>query len=101
MTKGDFPDWLNADGTPKRGIMDERQEGDDRQQERRAEDQHTKDVMKEAIKEATTEWLNKQFLAFGKWTAIGLISIALATVMYMIASFPGFKQALGQALTTR
>lgn len=38
---------------------------------RRAAD---KALVKEAFKEAAKEWLNDQFAAFGKWTAIGIAS---------------------------
>lgn len=38
---------------------------------RREED---KELMKEALKEAAREWLDEQFAAFGKWTAVGIAS---------------------------
>ena len=31
-----------------------------------------KELFKAAIKEAAREWLDEQFRAFGKWTAMGL-----------------------------
>ena len=37
-------------------------------------DDEDKALMKEAIKEASKEWLDTQFAAFGKWTAIGIAS---------------------------
>ena len=38
---------------------------------RRAQD---KELFKEAMKEAGKEWLDEQFKAFGKWSAIGIAS---------------------------
>ena len=70
MIKGEFPHGLNADGTPKRVIMDS--------EEQKEEDQHTKDVVKLAIKEAITEWLNQKFLDFGRWTFLSACAVLLA-----------------------
>ena len=36
------------------------------------------DVLKTAVKEALSEWLDKQFSKFGKWGLAALLSIALA-----------------------
>lgn len=33
-----------------------------------------KEEFKAAVKEAAKEWLQEQFAAFGKWTAIGVAS---------------------------
>lgn len=35
-----------------------------------------REVFKEAIREASKEWLNDQFAAFGKWTAAGIAAAA-------------------------
>jgi hypothetical protein len=34
-----------------------------------------KELFKQAIKEASKEWLDEQFSSFGKWTAIGIGSV--------------------------
>lgn len=51
----------------------EKADNDKRINMRREED---KELFKEAMKEAGKEWLNEQFAAFGKWTALGLLSAA-------------------------
>lgn len=43
-----------------------------------------KELMKEAIKEAANEWLDKQFEAFGKWTAIGITASAFALLVKVL-----------------
>jgi len=40
-----------------------------------------KETLKEALKEAAREWLDEQFKAFGKWTAVGLMSVAFYGVV--------------------
>lgn len=42
-----------------------------------------KEAQKEALKEALQEWLDKQFAQFGKWTLAGLVSAALAGLVYL------------------
>mgnify|MGYP001564683304 CR=1 FL=1 len=43
-----------------------------------------KAIMKQAIKEASKEWLDEQFAAFGKWTAVGVAS-ALFVVLFKVS----------------
>ena len=42
-----------------------------------------KEMEKEAIKEALSEWLDKQFALVGKWTFAGLVAAALAGLVYL------------------
>ena len=48
------------------------------------------DVKKALIKEALQEWLDKQFTMVGKWTVKGLISMAIAGVVYLWLSSHGW-----------
>lgn len=59
------------------------------------EDRHTKDVVKEAIKEALMEWLNEKFLSFGRWTFLSMAAVLLVAIVYTILHLPGFRQAVG------
>jgi hypothetical protein len=43
-----------------------------------------KDVQKEVIKEAISEWLDKQFATLGKWTLGGICSAGLAGLAYWL-----------------
>ena len=60
--------------------METAEEHEKRHHIRREED---KELFKEAMKEAAKEWLQEQFAAFGKWTAVGLLSGAF----YVIVKF--------------
>jgi uncharacterized membrane protein YraQ (UPF0718 family) len=42
-----------------------------------------KDIQKEAVKEALKEWLDEQFIAFGKWSAFGIVAIFFAGLAYI------------------
>jgi hypothetical protein len=42
----------------------------------------TKDEAKEALKEAVNEWLEKQWAIFGKWSAAGVLSLAIAAMAH-------------------
>jgi len=55
-------------------------------------DKLTKEEVKEALKEAIKEWLDKQFLAFGKWSLKALGSVALALALYTYAKIKGWIQ---------
>ena len=50
----------------------------------------TKAEAKAAMKEAMNEWLDKQWASFGKWTAGGLLSLAIAALAYAYFSTHGF-----------
>jgi hypothetical protein len=50
----------------------------------------TKDEAKAAMKEALNEWLDKQWAKFGKWTAGGILSLALAALAYAYSKTHGF-----------
>jgi hypothetical protein len=52
--------------------------------------QLTKDEAKAAMKEALNEWLDKQWAQFGKWTAGGLMSMAIAGLAYAYSKTHGF-----------
>jgi hypothetical protein len=49
-----------------------------------------KELHKEAIKEAINEWLDKQYILFGKWTLRGITSIALGMLLYAYAAAHGW-----------
>lgn len=42
-----------------------------------------KEEWKALVKEALQEWLDRQFATFGKWTMAGLLSAALAGLLYL------------------
>lgn len=50
---------------------------------RRCED---KKLFKEAVKEAAKEWLQDQFAAFGKWSAIGIASATFFLVVKILVT---------------
>lgn len=52
--------------------------------------QLTREEAKAAMKEALTEWLDKQWAQFGKWTAGGLMSLAIAALAYAYSKTHGF-----------
>lgn len=47
---------------------------------------------KEAIKEAISEWLDKQFATLGKWTFGGIASAAVAALGYLILTSQGWHK---------
>ena len=47
---------------------------------------------KEIVKEALKEWLNEQFAAFGKWSFMGLLSLAFAAFTYLWLAEHGFHK---------
>jgi len=49
-----------------------------------------KELHKAAIKEAISEWLDKQFIVLGKWTLKGLSAMGLAALVYMWAAAHGW-----------
>lgn len=51
-----------------------------------------KDVQKEALKEALTEWLDKQFASFGKWALRSIAATAFAIVIYFYLNTPGLHK---------
>ena len=45
-----------------------------------------------AVKEAIDEWLEKQFAAFGRWSAAGIASLIIGFIAYIYFNVPhGFK----------
>lgn len=50
-------------------------------------------ILKEAIKEAAREWMDEQFAAFGRWTAIGIASgvFGLAVQLLVVHDIWPFK----------
>ena len=50
-----------------------------------------KELHKEAIKEAISEWLDKQILLVGRWTLKGLASMALVGMFWLYASAHGWN----------
>lgn len=51
----------------------------------------TPEEQKTLMKEAMTEWLDKKFAEFGKWSAKGLFAMALVGVFYLYLSSHGWK----------
>lgn len=51
---------------------------------RRDED---KELFKEAMKEAGKEWLQEQFAAFGKWTAVGMVSAGFYLIVKLFVVY--------------
>lgn len=43
-----------------------------------------REEFKEAVKEAVREWLDDQFAAFGRWTAIGIASGLFAVIFKIV-----------------
>lgn len=59
----------------------------------------TKQELKQAAKEAISEWLDQQFTAFGKWSATAIAALALCALLYFILKTSGWsavKEALQQ-----
>lgn len=50
------------------------------------------DAMKDAVKEAITEWLDAKFQAVGKFTVNGVLAAGLAALVYFILVYSGWKQ---------
>ena len=53
-----------------------------------------KSEAKEAVKEAITEWMNEKFLTFGKWSMMGIFSMAFAVIVYVFMFTTGWIPAL-------
>lgn len=51
-----------------------------------------KDAQKELIKEAISEWLDKQFIKLGKWTLGGVCSAGLAVIAYLLLTSQGWHK---------
>jgi hypothetical protein len=49
-----------------------------------------KDEQKAVVKEALSEWLDKQFATLGKWTFAGVGSVAVAGLLYAYIRTKGF-----------
>lgn len=50
------------------------------------------DAQKALIKEAISEWLDKQFATLGKWTMGGICSMGLAALTYWFLSSQGWHK---------
>jgi len=50
------------------------------------------EAKKELIKEAISEWLDKQFATLGKWTLGGICSAALAVLVYLLLTSQGWHK---------
>ena len=53
--------------------------------------QLTKAEQKEAVKEAIQEWLDLQFVKFGKYSMVGAVSMAFAMLLYLYLAAHGIK----------
>jgi hypothetical protein len=47
---------------------------------------------KRIVKEAIREWLDAQFAAFGKWSAIGIASATLGLLAYFLLTSSGWHK---------
>lgn len=50
-----------------------------------------REEQKEIVKEAISEWLDKKYLSFGKWSFHGLMAAVLGFIAYYLAMHGGFK----------
>jgi len=50
-----------------------------------------KEEQKSLLKEAFHEWLDYKWAEFGKWTAKGLATAAIGSLLYFIATHGGWK----------
>lgn len=53
--------------------------------------QLTKAEQKEVVKEAIQEWLDLQFVKFGKYSMVGAVSMAFAMLLYLYLAAHGIK----------
>ena len=53
--------------------------------------QLTKAEQKEVVKEAIQEWLDLQFVKFGKYSMVGAVSMAFAMLLYLYLAAHGVK----------
>jgi hypothetical protein len=51
-----------------------------------------KETQKAAVKEALQEWLDKQFVALGKWSLGGIISMGLVVMTYLFLTQSGWHK---------
>lgn len=51
-----------------------------------------KDLQKEILKEAISEWLDKQFATLGKWTLGGICSAGLAALAFWMLTSQGWHK---------
>ena len=51
-----------------------------------------KELLKEAYKEAMKEWLDSQFLRFGRFTFYGLLSAVLTAAVYFLLISQGWHR---------
>lgn len=57
----------------------------------------TKEEQKQVFKQAIREWLDEQFLAFGKWSAGAIAAMAFVALLYFILKASGWS-AVREAL---
>lgn len=55
--------------------------------DRRKEDRHQKEIIKEAIK----EWLDEKYTNIGRWTVYGLVASGVVGLLYLIAWSNGWR----------
>ncbi len=48
------------------------------------------EVLKEAYREAMKEWLDEQFVKFGRWSFFAILSAGLAALVYFILTINGW-----------
>ena len=51
----------------------------------------SKAEQKEVVKEAIQEWLDMQFVKFGKYSLVGAVSMAFAMLLYLYLAAHGLK----------
>ena len=50
------------------------------------------ELLKQAYKEATKEWLDEQFAKFGRWSFFGVLCSGLTALVYFILWMNGFQR---------
>lgn len=60
-------------------------------EERRRALQLTKEEQKAVVKEAIQEWLDLQFMRFGKYSMGALLAACFGTLLYLYLTAHGFK----------
>ena len=58
----------------------------------RREQQLTRAEYKQIQKEVIQEWLDEQWAKFGKWSAVGLASMAFAAITYYFLMSQGWSK---------
>lgn len=50
------------------------------------------ELQKEAVKEGIKEWMDDNFMSFGKWTAVSFACILFAALLHFVLWTKGWRQ---------